>query len=122
MNKFDYITKDKLVIVMLAYSLIVYAIGILVGGATLWTIGIILGTALAIFKLKSMEMSLTKAVNLPEHKATQYSLRQYVIRYTITGVVLLISAFIGIECLFGVFFGLMGMKVGAYSQIFITHK
>lgn len=103
---------------MVAFSLVVYGIGLfMVTDALSWTLGIVLGLLIALLKLKLMENTFTKAVNLPEAKAKGYTQRQYMLRYVLTGIVLLVAALNKDVSLLGAFFGLVSMKVGAYVQL-----
>ena len=103
---------------MVAFSLVEYGIGLfMVTDALSWTLGIVLGLLIALLKLKLMENTFTKAVNLPEAKAKGYTQRQYMLRYVLTGIVLLVAALNKDVSLLGVFFGLVSMKVGAYVQL-----
>ena len=117
MNK-AFIKKYAMQSTMVAFSLIVYGIGLfLVADFLSWTIGIALGLIIALLKLKLMENTFTKAVQLPEAKAKGYTQRQYMLRYVLTGIVLLVAALNPQVSLLGVFFGLVSMKVGAYVQL-----
>lgn len=117
MNK-AYIKKHLMEFTMIAFSLIVYGIGLMVTAHSLaWTMGIFLGLIIALLKLKLMENTFTKAVNMNEGKAKTYTQRQYMLRYLITGVVLFIAALSEDVSLVGVFFGLISMKIGAYAQL-----
>lgn len=117
MNK-AFIKEYAMQCTMVAFSLIVYGIGLfLVSDAISWTLGITLGLIIALLKLKLMENTFTKAVSLPEGKAKGYTQRQYMLRYVITGIVLLVAALSQNISLLGVFLGLLSMKVGAYVQL-----
>ncbi|OOO00231.1 MAG: hypothetical protein ATN35_08305 [Epulopiscium sp. Nele67-Bin004] len=123
MNKpYDSIVKGKLVISMVIYSVIVYFIGALLGGSLWWAVGLAIGTIFAIGKFRAIENSLKRAMHLSEAKATTYSQRQYFVRYGITAIVLLVAAMVSVETLIGIFFGLLGMKVGAYSELINVQK
>ena len=113
----------KMITIMIGFSAIVYGIGLFLTPNIIgWTLGIVLGTVMAILKLRLMELSFTKAVNMPEAKAKTYTQRQYMLRYLITGVVLVIAALTEGISLVGVFVGLLSMKAGAYSQLYAIKK
>ena len=117
MNK-AFIKNYAMQCTMVAFSLVVYGTGLLlVADALSWTLGITLGLIIALLKLKLMENTFTRAVSLPEAKAKGYTQRQYMLRYVITGIVLLIAALSKDISLMGVFFGLLSMKIGAYVQL-----
>ena len=119
----DMLRKNIMPISMIIFSLIIYIIGIIVVDDKMsWTMGILFGLIFAILKLKLMENSITKAVQMPEAKAQKYANVQYMIRYVLTGIVLFIAALEPSVSLLGVFFGLFSMKAGAYAQLAINKK
>ena len=119
----EMLKKNFMLICMILFSLIVYIIGILIVTDKLsWTLGIIFGLVFSLLKLKLMQNTLAKAVTLPEGKAQKYANVQYMIRYILTGVVLVIAALEPSINLLGVFFGLISMKVGAYAQLALNKK
>ncbi|MGL4362114.1 MAG: ATP synthase subunit I [Cellulosilyticaceae bacterium] len=104
---------------MIGFSIIAYGVGcFLTENVMAWTLGVVLGLIISILKLKLMEQTFTKAVTLEENKAKGYTQRQYMIRYGLTGLVLLIAALSETISLVGVFVGLISMKVGAYSELY----
>lgn len=122
MNK-DILNKNLMVVYMILFSLIVEIIGILLMSNKLsFTMGLLFGLVFSILKLKLMQNTIEKAVQMPEGKAQKYTNVQYMIRYVLTGIVLLVAALEPSVDLLGVFFGLFSMKVGAYMQLFITKK
>ncbi len=122
MNK-EVLKKNFMLISMIMFSLIVYIIGILVVNNKLsWTLGITFGLVFSLLKLKLMENTITKCLTMPEGKAQKYANVQYMIRYILTGVVLVIAALEPSINLLGVFFGLISMKAGAYAQLAINRK
>lgn len=117
MNK-AYIKQHLMQVTMVAFSLVVYGIGMFfTSDALAWTTGIFLGLVIALLKLRLMELTFTKAVAMSEGKAKNYTQRHYMLRYLVTGLVLFIAALSPSVSLIGVFFGLISMKVGAYAQL-----
>lgn len=115
--------KNFMLICMILFSLIVYIIGILIVADKMsWTLGISFGLIFSLLKLKLMQNTLAKAVTMPEGKAQKYANVQYMIRYILTGVVLVVAALEPSINLLGVFFGLMSMKAGAYAQLALNKK
>ena len=119
MNK-AFIKKNFMPFVMIAFSLLVYTIGIVwANDLWSWTKGILFGLLFSLLKLKLMKTTFDKAVLMPETKAKNYATVHYVLRYLLTGLVLFVAAIEpGINIL-GVFFGLVSMKAAAYMQFFI---
>lgn len=119
----EMLKKNFMLISMILFSLIVYIIGILmVADKMSWTLGISFGLIFSLLKLKLMQNTLAKAVTMPEAKAQKYANVHYMIRYILTGVVLVVAALTPSINLLGVFFGLMSMKVGAYVQLALNKK
>lgn len=103
---------------MIAFSLVIYLISLFVVDDILaFTKGILFGLIFALLKLKLMENTFEKAVTLTEHKARTYTQMQYMLRYVLTGVVLVVAALDTGISLLGVFFGLISMKFAAYLQL-----
>lgn len=122
MNK-AFIKQNFMAVVMIAFTVLVYMIGIFLTDNVIgWTTGILFGLAISLLKLKLMESTFTKAVSMQEAKAKVYTQRHYMIRYLLTGVVLLVAAMEPGISLLGVFFGLVSMKVGAYAQLYTIEK
>lgn len=116
MNK-NMLKKYSMQICMILFSLIVYIIGILVvSNKWSWTMGIAFGLIFSVLKYQLMINSFNKALVLPEAKAKNYATAQYMIRYVLTGIVLVIAALEPSINLLGVFMGLLSMKVAAYAQ------
>ncbi|OOB79782.1 MAG: hypothetical protein BEN18_02890 [Epulopiscium sp. Nuni2H_MBin001] len=103
--------------VILVYALIVYVIGLVIFNPLWWGVGVLCGAIFAIFRLRAIENAVSKAINLDEKSAKSFLERRYFVRYGLTALVLIISAYISIDCLFGVFAGLMGIKVWVYFNI-----
>lgn len=118
MNKND-LNRYSMQIVMIVFSVVVYSVGIFFGSNKVsWTLGVVFGLAIALLKLRLMEVAFSKAVAMPEAKARSYIQIHYMLRYLITGIVLLVAALQSSISLMGVFVGLFSMKVGAYSKLY----
>lgn len=105
--------------VMVVYGVIAYGIGLLVGAAFVpWTLGILLGLISAVLKLKAMEINFQKAVHMPENQAKNYIQKHYMIRYFLTGGLLVVAVLSPHISILGVFIGLLSMKIGAYSELY----
>jgi hypothetical protein len=122
MNK-AYLKKNFMPIVMIGFSLIVYTIGVVfVSDVFSWTKGVLFGLLFSLLKFKLMEMTFNKAVTMSEARAKNYATMHYILRYVLTGIVLLIAALEpGIHIL-GVFAGLISMKAAAYMQMVTKNK
>ena len=119
----DIFNKNLMVVYMILFSLIMEIVGILiVNDKKAFTMGIAFGLIFSILKLMLMQNSIKKSVLMPEAKAQRYANVQYMIRYILTGVVLLVAALEPTIDIIGVFLGLLSMKVGAYIQILMIKK
>ncbi|ONI42201.1 hypothetical protein AN640_07595 [Candidatus Epulonipiscium fishelsonii] len=119
MNKIFDLQKDKIILVMMAYTIIAFGIGWMWGLREIsFLVGLVIGLIISVLKYKLLEVTLNRAVNMSEAKAKIYSQRHYLVRYTLTGAVLLISAIYSQANLLGVFLGLLALKVGAYYELF----
>lgn len=115
--------NNILAVYMILFSLIMEIVGILVvNDKKGFTMGILFGLIFSLLKLMLMKNSIKKSVTMPEGKAQKYANVQYMIRYVLTGIVLLVAALEPTISLLGVFLGLLSMKVAAYMQIFIMKR
>ena len=122
MNK-EMLKNNVLIVYMILFSLIVEIIGILlVSNKKSFTVGILFGLIFSILKLILIKNTIEKAVTMPEGKAQKYTNVHYMIRYILTGIVLLVAALEPSIDILGVFFGLLSMKVAAYMQFFINKR
>ncbi|MGL4343988.1 MAG: ATP synthase subunit I [Cellulosilyticaceae bacterium] len=122
MNK-AYLKQHSMIISMVAFTLIMYALGLfVVNDSMAWTIGILVGLVIAVLKLRVMEVTFKKAVAMAENKAKSYTQKHYMLRYLLTGLILVVAILTpGINTV-GVFVGLLSMKIGAYTQLYIFNK
>lgn len=117
MNK-EYIKSNSMLFVMIGFTAIIYGLGAFFAPSLMgWTLGILLGLIVSILKLKLMQNTFTNAVKMDEPKAKSYTQRHYMLRYLLTGIVLLIAAIETNISLIGVFVGLISMKIGAYVEL-----
>ena len=116
-------TKNLMMIYMILFSLIMEIVGILVIDDKIgYTVGLLFGLIFSILKLMLMQNSIKKSLTMPEGKAQKYANVQYMIRYVLTGVVLVVAALEPSINLLGVFLGLLSMKVAAYMQLFVAKR
>lgn len=119
----DWIYKNLLIVYMVLFSVVVECIGLfIVKNKWSFTIGIAFGLIFSLLKLMLMKNSIKKSLYMNEGKAQTYANVQYLIRYILTGIVLVVAALEPTISLLGVFIGLMSMKVGAYMQYFYSPK
>ncbi|MBP3888856.1 MAG: ATP synthase subunit I [Cellulosilyticum sp.] len=116
-------TKNLMIVYMILFSLIMEIVGILVIDDKIgYTVGLLFGLIFSILKLMLMQNSIKKSLTMPEGKAQKYANVQYMIRYVLTGIVLLVAALEPSINLLGVFLGLLSMKVAAYMQLFVIKR
>ena len=119
----DMIKKEPMIVYMIFFSLIMEIIGILVvNDAKSYTKGLLFGLIFSILKLLLMKNTIRKSVLMPEAKAQKYANVQYLIRYVLTGIVLVIAALEPSISILGVFIGLISMKIAAYLQLFTIKR
>lgn len=89
-----------------------------------YILGILAGMALAMFSAIHMQWSISRNLELNmgnEGGANSYSVKHSMIRYAVILVVFLFFCLTDVAYPLAVFFGIMGLKAGAYLQPF-THK
>ena len=116
-------SKNLMIVYMILFSLIMEVVGIIALDDKMgYTIGLLFGLIFSILKLMLMQNSIKKSLTMPEGKAQKYANVQYMIRYVLTGIVLLVAALEPTISLLGVFIGLLSMKVAAYMQLFVIKR
>ena len=132
MNWRRWINKDNetlfdLIFGCIVYSIVFEAIGLLVvENKGSYSLGLLLGTAVAIGLSVSMYKSLNNCLVMTEHQAR----RNMVFRTLLRAVVILLAAWIGMRSGYfsfpGIIIGILGLKISAYfhayTNVYITKK
>ena len=132
MNWRRWINKDNetlfdLIFGCIVYSIVFEAIGLLVvENKGSYSLGLLLGTAVAIGLSVSMYKSLNNCLVMTEHQAR----RNMVFSTLLRAVVILLSAWIGMRSRYfsfpGIIIGILGLKISAYfhayTNVYITKK
>ena len=132
MNWRRWINKDNetlfdLIFGCIVYSIVFEAIGLLVvENKESYSLGLLLGTAVAIGLSVSMYKSLNNCLVMTEHQAR----RNMVFSTLLRAVVILLAAWIGMRSGYfsfpGIIIGILGLKISAYfhayNNVYITKK
>ena len=132
MNWRRWINKDNetlfdLIFGCIEYSIVFEAIGLLVvENKGSYSLGLLLGTAVAIGLSVSMYKSLNNCLVMTEHQAR----RNMVFSTLLRAVVILLAAWIGMRSGYfsfpGIIIGILGLKISAYfhayTNVYITKK
>ena len=132
MNWRRWINKDNetlfdLIFGCIVYSIVFEAIGLLVvENKGSYSLGLLLGTAVAIGLSVSMYKSLNNCLVMTEHQAR----RNMVFSTLLRAVVILLAAWIGMRPGYfsfpGIIIGILGLKISAhfhaYTNVYITKK
>ena len=132
MNWRRWINKDNetlfdLIFGCIVYSIVFEAIGLLVvENKGSYSLGLLLGTAVAIGLSVSMYKSLNNCLVMTEHQAR----RNMVFSTLLRAVVILLAALIGMRSRYfsfpGIIIGILGLKISAYfhayTNVYITKK
>lgn len=132
MNWRRWINKDNetlfdLIFGCIVYSIVFEAIGLLVvENKGSYSLGLLLGTAVAIGLSVSMYKSLNNCLVMTEHQAS----RNMVFSTLLRAVVILLAAWIGMRSGYfsfpGIIIGILGLKISAYfhayTNVYITKK
>ena len=132
MNWRRWINKDNetlfdLIFGCIVYSIVFEAIGLLVvENKGSYSLGLLLGTAVAIGLSVSMYKSLHNCLVMTEHQAR----RNMVFSTLLRAVVILLAAWIGMRSGYfsfpGIIIGILGLKISAYfhayTNVYITKK
>ena len=132
MNWGKWINKDNetlfdLIFGCIVYSIVFEAIGLfVVENKGSYSLGLLLGTAVAIGLSVSMYKSLNRCLVMTEHQAR----RNMVFSTLLRAVVILLAAWIGMRSGYfsfpGIIIGILGLKISAYfhayTNVYITKK
>lgn len=132
MNWRRWLNKDNetlfdLIFGCIVYSIVFEAIGLLVvENKGSYSLGLLLGTAVAIGLSVSMYKSLNNCLVMTEHQAR----RNMVFSTLLRAVVILLAAWIGMRSGYfsfpGIIIGILGLKISAYfhayTNVYITKK
>lgn len=117
-DEINYVTKGVIV-----YDLI--AIILLLITSTFskeMLLGLIFGTIIAVLNFRLLAITIEKSVTMPVSKAQIYSAGQYLLRMTVTGVVLLVSVKAPYMHVLGVAIGLLSPKFVILTKTFLIDK
>lgn len=122
MPKLSDVSK-KIIITLLAISLVAFGIGaFIVNDIIAYAKGLAFGTLFTILKLILLERTLNKSINMPAANASNYARLHYMMRYFLTGVVLVVSALEPSINMFGVIIGLIILRPAVYIVNIKTEK
>lgn len=77
-------------------------------------LGVVLGTAVSIWKIFLLDKAVDNALAMEQHRAGSYAGLQYLLRLALTGAALLIGALIDPINLWGVVFGILSFQLSLY--------
>lgn len=117
-NEIKYVTKGIVI-----FDLIVVAILLITSTFNKpMLLGLIFGSLIAFFNFRLLALTIEKAVDMPVNKAQMYSSSRYILRMTITGVVLLVAAKAPHLSIIGVALGLLSPKFVILSKNLLIDK
>lgn len=118
LNEVKYVTKGVVI-----FDAIVLAILLITSNfSTSMLLGLIFGSVIAVLNFRLLALTIEKAVDMPVSKAQIYSSSRYMLRMTITGVVLIVSAKASHLHIIGVALGLLGPKFVVLSKKLLIDK
>lgn len=85
-------------------------------------VGVTYGGLFSILNFRLMYQQVKKAVKMPSGKAQSYLQTRYFLRYSITGVVIYMALINPWLNIFGVFLGLIAVKLSVYLNEFLLKK
>ena len=112
------VTKDVIV-----FDLIVLAILLVTSiFSKSMLLGLLFGTIIAVLNFRLLALTIEKSVSMPQSKAQVYSASRYILRMTIVGVVLLVSAKAPHINIIGVAIGLVSPKFVILARKLLIDK
>ena len=117
-DEINYVTKGVIV-----YNLIVMILLLITSTFSKpMILGLVFGTIIAVLNFRLLAITLQKSVTMPVSRAQIYSSTQYMMRMTITGVVLLVSIKSPNLNIIGVVIGLLGPKFVILAKTLLIDK
>lgn len=117
-KEINYVTKGVVI-----FDVIVLAILLLTSTFTKpMLLGLIFGSLIAILNFRLLALTIIKSVDMPVSKAQIYSSSRYILRMTITGVVLVVAAKAPHLHIIGVALGLLSPKFVILSKNLLIDK
>lgn len=118
LNEIKYVTKG-----IILFDLLVIIILLLTSTFSIpMLLGIIFGSIIALLNFRLLAITIEKAVGMPAHKAQIYAGSRYILRMTITGVVLMVSVKAPHLNIFGAALGLLSPKFVILSKTLLIDK
>lgn len=87
-----------------------------------YILGVTYGGIFSILNFRLMYLQVQKAIKMPSGKAQSYLQTRYFLRYSITGVVIYMALINPWLNIFGVFLGLIAVKLSVYLNEFLSKK
>lgn len=116
-------TRNSLMLITVVLGVICMVIGLFfVDSLIAWTLGIVIGVLMCIFRVFSMTKGLEKAVDMTPEDAKNYARAQYMLRYIITFAVAVIACYKGFANPVGVIVGLILLQPAVYIYNFIDSR
>lgn len=116
-------TLRGVVIGILLYAALVEIVGIFFSGNIQgYTQGLLAGTAVAIFLMVHMAVTLDKGLDMPEQQAVKYTRRQSFVRLGIMLAALLLGVVFDQLNFIALVLGLLGLKIGALVAPFFLKR
>lgn len=117
-DEINYVTKGvlifDLIVIILLFITSIFSKGMF--------LGLIFGSTIAILNFRLLAIAVRKSVTMPVSRAQIYYSSQYILRMTITGVVLLVSVKAPYLEILGVAIGLLGPKFVILAKKIVIDK
>ena len=118
MKKFSLAAKKMCLVVVIS------ALAIMIGGAIFYrtlealnfALGVFLSTALTILKIYLLDRNVSRILDMDDAKAGRnYFQAQYIVRYLLTGAVLVAAALIPFINIYGAVLGVLTMQIAVFA-------
>lgn len=118
LDEIKYVTKGVLIFDIIVASILIITSNF----EKAMLLGLIFGSIIAILNFRLLALAIGKAVDMPTHKAQMYTSLRYVLRMTITGVVLIVAATAQHLSILGTAIGLLSPKFVILSKTLLIDK
>lgn len=105
-----------------AISLLIFLVGVFFTEPLGWGIGCLLGCGFTIVRLKMMETSVQKSVQMDAKRASRYAKAQYFLRYILSALVLIAAAVVPWINPISTVLAMISLKLATYVQGLLDKK
>lgn len=107
---------------ILVICLVIFFVGVFFADPLSWGLGCLLGGGFTVIRLRMMESSVKKSVQMEAKKASRYARAQYILRYFLSAAILAASALLSWLNPISTVLSMISLKLATYIQGILDKK